>query len=64
MKTDFKPGDRVEFCGIEAIVVANYGRSGIVEIPGEGRCAWHWVFQGEPVRLKKGKNAKNPTLLR
>lgn len=49
--SNFKPGDKVEFCGIEAVVVANYGSSGVVDIPGEGRCAWYWMFQGEPVRL-------------
>lgn len=51
MRTDFKPGDKVEFCGERAVVVANYGSSGLVEIPGEGRCHWYWEFQGEPVRL-------------
>lgn len=50
MKADFKPGDRVEFCGIEAIVVANHGSSGTVEVPGEGRVSWYWEFDGEPVR--------------
>jgi len=53
MKTpNFKPGDRVEFCGIEAVVIANHGSMGTVEIPGEGRMRWYWVFQGEPVTLK------------
>ena len=55
MTQDFKPGDRVSFCGEEAVVVENYGTQGIVEIPGEGRCKWYWVFQGEPVRLVKAK---------
>jgi hypothetical protein len=52
MKTDFKPGDQVVFCDIEAVVIANHGSTGVVEIPGEGRMTWYWVFQGEPVKLK------------
>jgi hypothetical protein len=52
---NFKPGDRVEYCGIEAVVIANHGSTGTVEIPGEGRMTWYWVFQGEPVRLKETK---------
>ena len=55
MKTDFKPGDNVEFCGITAKVVSNFGDSGIVEVPGEGQMTWRWVFEGEPVKLMKGK---------
>lgn len=47
---DFKPGDKVEFCGIEGTVVENYGSSGLVDVPGDGRVAWYWVFQGTPVR--------------
>jgi len=53
LTANFKPGDRVSYCGEEAVVIANHGSSGIVEIPGEGRCKWYWVFQGEPVRLVK-----------
>jgi hypothetical protein len=48
----FKPGDRVSFCGDEAVVVENHGTSGIVEV-GTGRIkermTWYWEFQGEPV---------------
>lgn len=51
MSSDFKPGDTVEYCGEQATVLANYGTSGTVEIPGEGRMSWYWVFDGEPVRL-------------
>jgi hypothetical protein len=51
--TPFKPGDRVEFCGIEAVVIANHGSMGTVEIPGEGRMTWYWIFQGEAVTLKE-----------
>jgi hypothetical protein len=47
----FKPGDRVEFCGEEAVVIANHGRSGTVEIPGEGRMSWYWHFDGADVTL-------------
>ena len=56
MTTNFKPGDRVEYCGEEAIVIANYGSSGTVEIPGEGRMSWYWFFDGEPVRLKESSD--------
>lgn len=49
MDADFKPGERVQFCGEEAIVLANYGTSGDVQILGEGRCHWYWKFQGEAV---------------
>jgi hypothetical protein len=45
----FKPGDKVTFCGETAIVVSNYGDSGTVEIPGQGRMNWYWKFQGERV---------------
>jgi len=55
MKPDFKPGDKVEFCGIRAKVVSNHGDSGIVEVSGEGRMTWRWVFEGEPVKLVKRK---------
>jgi hypothetical protein len=51
MKTDFKPGDRVEFCGIQAVVIANHGSTGTVEIPGEGRMSWYWEFDGAQVTL-------------
>jgi hypothetical protein len=48
----FKPGDRVSFCGDEAVVVENHGTSGTVEV-GTGRIrermTWYWEFQGEPV---------------
>lgn len=54
---DFKPGDRVEFCGEEAVVVDNYGDSGTVEIPGQGRMKWYWVFQGTPVRRVNASNS-------
>src|SRR5271154_2567127 len=53
MKTDFKPGDKVEFCGIKAKVVSNYGSSGIVEVSGEGRMTWRWIFEGAKVKLVK-----------
>jgi hypothetical protein len=53
MKTNFKPGDRVEFCGIKAKVVSNHGESGIVEVPGEGQMTWRWIFEGTPVTLVK-----------
>jgi len=55
MKTDFKPGDKVEFCGIKAKVVSNYGSSGIVEVSGEGRMTWRWIFEGAKVKLVKRK---------
>jgi len=58
MKTNFKPGDKVEFCGIKAKVIANYGDSGIVEISGEGRMTWRWVFEGEAVKLAKVKGKR------
>jgi hypothetical protein len=48
---DFKPGDRVEYCGDEAVVIANHGSTGTVEIPGEGRMTWYWNFQGTAVTL-------------
>jgi hypothetical protein len=48
----FKPGDRVLYCGEEATVIENYGRSGTVEISGQGRMNWYWEFQGESVTLK------------
>jgi len=51
MVRDFKRGDTVEFCGIRATVVENYGRSGIVEVPGEGRMVWWWHFGGTDVTL-------------
>jgi len=54
-KTNFKPGDKVEFCGIKAKVIANHGSSGIVEVPGEGQMTWHWVFDGTPVTLVKSR---------
>jgi hypothetical protein len=57
--SNFKPGDRVDFCGIEAIVIANFGSSGTVEIPGEGRMSWYWEFDGEPVRLVEETPAKH-----
>ena len=58
MNTNFKPGDRVEFCGEEAVVVMNYGSQGVVEIPGTGKCVWHWMFQGTPVTLVKAAPRK------
>lgn len=45
----FKAGDKVMFCGETATVVSNFGSSGVVEIPGEGRMTWYWEFQGERV---------------
>jgi hypothetical protein len=45
----FKPGDKVSFCGETATVVSNFGDSGEVEIPGEGKMRWYWQFQGERV---------------
>ena len=51
LRPGFKPGDVVSFCGEEAVVVADHGDRGTVEMPGEGRMTWYWVFQGEPVRL-------------
>jgi hypothetical protein len=56
MTTNFKPGDRVEYCGEEAIVIANHGSSGTVEIPGEGRMTWYWMFDGEAVKIKGEQN--------
>lgn len=54
----FKPGDKVSFCGEHAVVVANYGDSGTVEIAGQGRMNWYWSFQGERVMPVKGVHAK------
>ena len=54
MKTqDFKPGDRVSFCGEEATVVENWGTDGYVEDDAGNRMRWYWEFQGEPVILVK-----------
>jgi hypothetical protein len=47
----FKPGDRVSYCGEEAVVVENYGDSGLVEIPGGGCMRWYWRFEGKAVKL-------------
>lgn len=47
----FKPGDVVEYCGEEAVVVENFGSSGVVRLVPEGRMTWYWVFQGTPVTL-------------
>lgn len=55
---NFQPGDRVEFCGEEAVVVMNYGSQGVVELAGNGgKCVWHWMFQGTPVTLVKAASA-------
>ena len=58
MKTNFKPGDKVEFCDIAATVITNHGDRGIVEISGEGRMTWRWVFEGEAVKLAKVKGKR------
>lgn len=49
MKTDFKPGDKIEYCGIQATVVTNYGESGVVDVPGEGMMTWRWSSHGAEV---------------
>lgn len=53
----FAPGDKVEFCDIVGTVVENYGTSGLVDVPGDGRVEWYWVFQGTPVRRVNADNS-------
>lgn len=48
---EFKPGDRVSYCGDEATVVANWGGEGTVRDDAGNQMRWYWMFQGEPVRL-------------
>lgn len=46
---DFKPRDKVEFCGDHATVISNLGSGGYVDL-GEGQhCYWYWIFEGTPV---------------
>lgn len=47
----FQPGDVVEYCGEEAVVIENFGSSGAVRLVPEGRMTWYWAFQGVPVTL-------------
>ncbi len=55
---DFQPGDIVSFCGDEAVVVSNWGRSGTV-CQGDQTMEWQWVFEGEPVKLVRRANERN-----
>ena len=51
MKTDFKPGDIVEFCGEQAEVIENWGESGLVCLADGEMVKWKWDFEGTPVTL-------------
>ena len=43
----FAAGERVQYCGYTATVVADHGSSGIVDVDGEGRMTWHWKAYGD-----------------
>jgi hypothetical protein len=48
--SDFEPGDIVEFCGEEGVVVRNYGHDGKVR-QGSDIMTWKWIFEGIKVKL-------------
>jgi len=45
----FKIGDRVQFCGEQAVVVENFGSQGYVKTSDGQQVRWYWDFEGEPV---------------
>lgn len=44
----FEQWERIEYCDDHFVVLANYGRTGRVSVPGEGKVIdpFYWTFEG------------------